>query len=172
MIVSRHLKKMQNAKWPTLIILHCTFCILHFLPVQAAAKVELPGDSVSNGRFVYEVSRLRQFDDSRLPMALAVAAAIALVAVVCYLYRRDTAELPRPLGIGIALLRFVALAGLFVFFLGIERRTTREIVHNSQVAVLVDASQSMGLSDNEEAEAPTTRIAEVTAALAHTPLIA
>ncbi|HEY3393221.1 MAG TPA: hypothetical protein VGK58_10960 [Lacipirellulaceae bacterium] len=118
------------------------------------------------------MSRLRQFDDSRLPMALAVAAAIALVAVVWYLYRRDTAELPRPLGVGIALLRFVTLAGLFVFFLGIERRTTREIVHNSQVAVLVDASQSMGLSDNEEAGAPTTRIAEVTAALADTPLIA
>jgi hypothetical protein len=121
---------------------------------------------------VYEVSRLRQFDDGRLPMALAVAAAIALVAVVWYLYRRDTAELPRSLGVGIALLRLVALAGLFVFFLGIERRTTREIVHNSQVAVLVDASQSMGLSDNEAAANPTTRIAEVSAALSELPIIA
>ena len=51
--------------------------------------------------------------------------------------------------IGVMLLRCVALAGLFVFFLGIERRTTSEVVHNSQVAVLVDVSQSMGLSENE-----------------------
>jgi hypothetical protein len=182
MIVSRHLKKMQNAKckmqnakWPALYILHCTFCILQFPAYCQAAETvasDSPGATASNGRYVYEVSRLRQFDDSRLPMALSVAAAIALVAVVWYLYRRDTAELARPLGVGIALLRLVALAGLFVFFLGIERRTTREIVHNSQVAVLVDASQSMGLSDNEESEAPITRIAEVTATLADTPLIA
>ena len=48
------------------------------------------------------------------------------------------------------LLRCVALAGLLVFFLGIERRTTTEVVHNSQVAVLVDVSQSMGLSDSDE----------------------
>ena len=50
------------------------------------------------------------------------------------------------------LLRFVALAGLLVFFLGIERRTTREVVHNSQVAVLVDVSQSMGLSEDDNAD--------------------
>ncbi|HEX2475796.1 MAG TPA: vWA domain-containing protein [Lacipirellulaceae bacterium] len=104
-------------------------------------------------------------------MALAAAAAIGLVAVVWYLYRRDTVELSRPVGVGIAALRLVALAGLFVFFLGIERRTTREIVHNSQVAVVIDASQSMGLSDNEDATAPTTRISEVTGALSDSPLI-
>jgi hypothetical protein len=167
---------MQNAKWPALIILHLSFCILHSLPdcCQAAPTnaAEPQSAGISGDRYVYEVSRLRQFDDSRLPMALSVAAVIALVAVVWYLYRRDTAELARPLGVGIALLRLVALAGLFVFFLGIERRTTREIVHNSQVAVLVDASQSMGLSDNEGTASPATRIAEVTAALADTPLIA
>ena len=75
---------------------------------------------------------------------------IALVAVVWYFYRRDTVELPRPRGSASLLLRFVALAGLLVFFLGIERRTTREVVHNSQVAVLVDVSQSMGLSEDDE----------------------
>ena len=65
------------------------------------------------------------------------------MALVWYLYRRDTLELPRGVGILLAVLRCVALAGLLVFFLGIERRTTREVVHNSQVAVLVDVSQSM-----------------------------
>jgi hypothetical protein len=158
------------------------FCISHFafgmlpFPSTCYAATSVPAESTStttsDGRYVYEISRLRQFDDGRLPMALMAAAAIAIVAVVWYLYRRDTAELPRPIGSGIAVLRLVALAGLFVFFLGIERRTTREIVHNSQVAVLVDVSQSMGLTDNDDAAAATTRIAEVTATLADSPLIA
>jgi hypothetical protein len=59
-----------------------------------------------------------------------------------------------------------------VFFLGIERRTTREVVHNSQVAVLVDVSQSMGLSENETATDPTdSRIKTVVEALQKSSLI-
>ncbi len=52
------------------------------------------------------------FDDERLPAALIAAAAIALVAVVWYLYRRDTVELARAPRFGVVLLRLVALAGL------------------------------------------------------------
>src|SRR5207253_7690850 len=114
----------------------------------------------------------QSFDDQRLPAALIAAAVIALVAVVWYLYRRDTIELPRLPRMGVILLRCVALAGLLIFFLGIERRTTREIVHNSQVAVLVDVSQSMGLSDSENtAEKGATRINAVINALSHSPLV-
>jgi hypothetical protein len=167
--------QIANCKLQILNLLRSAFCILQLLPATChAAETDLalsPSTSASDGRFVYEISRLRQFDDGRLPMALAASAAIALVAVVWYLYRRDTVELPRLVGAGIAALRLVALAGLFIFFLGIERRTTREIIHNSQVAVLIDASQSMGLSDNEETAAATTRISEVTSALADGPLI-
>jgi hypothetical protein len=137
-------------------------------------EVGVDGTSGSSGHEVYELSRLRAFDDERLPVVLLFAAAIALVAVVWYLYRRDAVELPRPVGIGVALLRTIALAGLLVFFLGIERRTTREIVHNSQVAVLLDVSQSMGLSDGDDAAAAdaSTRIAEVASLLADSPLVA
>ena len=62
----------------------------------------------------------------------------------------------------------MALAGLLVFFLGIERRTTREVVHNSQVAVLVDVSQSMGLNEGDGGEnaKPASRLDEVVATLA------
>ena len=123
-------------------------------------------------RVVYEISRLRNFDDERLPAALITAAVIALVAVVWYLYRRDTVELARVPRFGIVLLRLIALAGLLVFFLGIERRTTREVVHNSQVAVLVDVSQSMGLGEHENAtETGGTRIQAVINALANSPLV-
>ena len=75
-------------------------------------------------RVVYQISRLRNYDDERLPATLISAAVIALVAVVWYLYRRDTVELTRLPRFGIVLLRLIALAGLLVFFLGIERRTT------------------------------------------------
>ena len=101
------------------------------------------------GRIVYEFARLRDFDDLRFPLAVMAAAGAALVAVVWYLYRRDTVELSKWVGAGLATLRSVAFVGLFIFFLGIERRTTHEVVHNSQVALLVDVSQSMGLSGEE-----------------------
>src|SRR3972149_360188 len=101
------------------------------------------------GRVVYELARLRQFDNERLFALAIVAAAVGLIALVTYFYRRDTVELPKSVGAVLAVLRCVALAGLLVFFLGIERRTTREVVHHSQVAVLVDVSQSMGLAESD-----------------------
>ncbi|HEX3600862.1 MAG TPA: vWA domain-containing protein [Lacipirellulaceae bacterium] len=129
--------------------------------------------TVESERVVYDFSRLHSFDDERLPAALIIAGAIALVAVVWQLYRRDAVELTRGTRLGVMLLRCLALAGLIVFFLGIERRTTREVVHNSQVAVLVDVSQSMGLSENENsADVGGSRIKSVVEALEKSPLIA
>lgn len=126
------------------------------------------------GRIVYDLARLRDFDDPRLPIALVTVAAAAFAGLVWYLYRRDTVEMPRSVSIALFLLRCIALAGLLVFFLGIERRTTREVVHNSQVAVLVDVSQSMGLNDHAEAgdAGAANRLGEVVKALADSPLIA
>ena len=152
--------------------------ILGFLTLllfaQTAAQPTPPASSTQSGveRVVYEISRLRNFDDERLPAALIAAAVIALVAVVWYLYRRDTLELGRLPRFVVVLLRFVALAGLLIFFLGIERRTTREVVHNSQVAVLVDVSQSMALGETENAsEASRSRIQTVVQALSGSPLV-
>ena len=152
--------------------------ILSFLTLllfaQTAAQPTPPASSTQSGveRVVYEISRLRNFDDERLPAALIAAAVIALVAVVWYLYRRDTLELGRLPRFVVVLLRFVALAGLLIFFLGIERRTTREVVHNSQVAVLVDVSQSMALGETENAsEASRSRIQTVVQALSGSPLV-
>src|SRR3954468_9542901 len=121
---------------------------------------------------VYEISRLRSYDDERLPAALIIAGAIALAAVVWQLYRRDAIELARGTRIGIMFLRGLALLGLFIFFLDIERRTTREVVHNSQVAVLVDVSQSMGLSENESSTDPAaSRVKRFVEALQKSSLI-
>ncbi len=72
------------------------------------------------GQAVYEVSRLREFDDLRWPLAAIVAVVALLAAAIVYLYRRDTLELRRPVGISLALLRLVALGGLVIYFLGID----------------------------------------------------
>jgi hypothetical protein len=92
----------------------------------------LEGDQLGASRVVYELGRLREFDDLRLPVTLIALGTAAIVLLVWYLYRRDTRELPRGVGLMLAGLRFVALAGLLVFFLGIERRTSHEVVNNSQ----------------------------------------
>jgi hypothetical protein len=158
-------------------ILQFAFCMLQspvsIAQAQSKSVAEPSTSTTTPGQMVYEISRLRAFDDPRLPVALTVAGTIALLAIVWYLYRRDTVELSLPVRIGVAVLRTIALAGLVVFFLGIERRTTSEVVHHSQVAVLVDVSQSMGLSAGESSatEAASTRMAEVNAALVDSPLL-
>lgn len=124
-------------------------------------------------RVVYDLARLQDYDDLRLPVTLIALGTAAILMLVWYLYRRDTRELSPAVGLTLAGLRFVALAGLLVYFLGIERRTTREVVHNSQVAVLVDSSQSMALSDDPgggQANAQ-SRTDEVVAALKDMPLL-
>lgn len=124
--------------------------------------------AVAKERVVYELGRIEQYDNQPAALALALAVAIAIALVVGYLYRRDTVEVSRSVGATLALLRIVALGGMFVFFLGIERRATREVVHNSQVAILVDVSQSMGLADGDQSSGVTgpSRLDAVVDALA------
>ena len=87
--------------------MHCTYCCF----AQAAGHSDRRRDSApaparpATERVVYEISRLRAFDDERLPVALIAAGAIALVAIVWYLYRRDAVELSRGPRFGVVLLR-------------------------------------------------------------------
>jgi hypothetical protein len=142
--------------------------------VIAASFLFAQSTSGTPGQVVYELSRLRDFDDLRLPVALGVVLVTLLASLVWWLYRRDTVELPRRTGFILAILRLIAFAGLVVYFLGIERRSTRDVVNNSQVAVLIDVSQSMGLpaSDDSTAGGETSRLDEIVAVLEQSPLIA
>ncbi len=79
--------------------------------------------------------------------ALLIALVAALLLGVVWIYRRDTQALPRPVAVTLATLRTLAVLGLVVFFLGPQRRSEARIVKPSQLAVLVDTSLSMGLSD-------------------------
>jgi hypothetical protein len=156
-------------------MIHAALSLILFAQTAGAPAIS-PAETTATAptaeRTAYELRRLQYFDDERLPIALIVIAVVLLVAIVWYLYRRDTIELPTWPKVGVMLLRSVALVGLLIFFLGIERRTTREIVHNSQVAVLIDVSQSMGLGETENsADKADTRLNAVVNALSNSPLI-
>jgi hypothetical protein len=103
-------------------------------PISLFAQAAGAGDKPSAaGRVVYELARLQAFDDERLPLVLIAAAAIAIVALVWYVYRRDAVELSRPMRVGVALLRCVALAGLLCSFWASSgaRRPRWYITHKS-----------------------------------------
>lgn len=93
---------------------------------------------------------------------LLLLAGIVLVLVFSIaIYRRDVQSLPRPIAVLLLSLRLLVLAGLVVFFLGPEKRSEARIVKPSRLAVLVDTSLSMGLSDLGEDLPPRQRVETV-----------
>lgn len=113
----------------------------------------------------YRLSRVAAMDQWWHWLLLAAAVLLVLV-YVAWMYRRDGVELPRGTTILLALLRLGAFAGILLFFLQLEKRSDREVTRPSRVAVLVDTSQSMGLSDAapEGSPQPPSRQAQVIAA--------
>jgi len=83
-----------------------------------------------------------------------VVAGLGVAAFVIWTYRRDAAELPRPVRVGLACLRLGALAAVAVALVDLERTAEHEIVFPSRVAVLVDTSGSMALTDDAAAADP------------------
>ena len=67
-----------------------------------------------------------------------------------WLYRRDTRTLARPTAFLLTLLRVFAIGMVVLFMLGLERRTESRSIKDSRVAVLVDTSLSMALTDKDE----------------------
>ncbi len=86
----------------------------------------------------------------------AILAVLATVAVVVWLSRRDTTDVARPLRAWLTLLRLSAVAAVLVALIDIERISEHEISLPSRVAVVVDASASMGITD-EATGASTSR---------------
>lgn len=92
------------------------------------------------------------------------AIAIFVVALLTYLcvqlYRRDTTELRPGVRMALIALRLTVLASLVFFFLGLQRRAQQRVTRPSEVAILVDTSQSMSLAEsNDPGAAPLTRSA-------------
>jgi hypothetical protein len=121
----------------------------------------------------YEFARIREASDPRLMLVAVVLVTLGILLGVGLLYRRDTQELSVGMRWGLLLLRCTALAGLLFFFLDLQKRTTREIIADGEVVVLVDVSQSMGITD-EPLIGPgesSARYERVAAALGESPLL-
>lgn len=108
-------------------------------------------------------------------LALVIAMVVTFVG---WLYRRDCAEISRPRAWGLLLLRLLALGGVFVFFMQLERRTERTLTKTSRVIVLADVSQSMAIRDagvnassqGFDPKGP-SRTEEMTKLITETPLV-
>ncbi|MGI9458320.1 MAG: hypothetical protein ACR2NU_17300, partial [Aeoliella sp.] len=101
------------------------------------------------GESVYEFARLESLRDSGSTVIALLAGLLALLAFVWLVYRREARTVSMPKATLLALLRTVAVAGLVAFFLGLEKRSSSELVEPSRVVVLVDTSLSMNLPANE-----------------------
>jgi hypothetical protein len=124
------------------------------------------------GRITYDWARFQSYTERwhYLVLGLVVAAFVAFVVVM---YRRDSVELRPGRGIFLAALRIIALLGVLAYYGNLERRTERQVTHNSRVVVLVDTSLSMGLHDTDSSSVPATptRLEQVAAALRGDALI-
>jgi hypothetical protein len=126
----------------------------------------------AGGVVSYRWGRLDSFDDPRLLWAIVAAAAALAVAFVAGMYRRESVSVPAPAAVALGALRLAALAGAIVFFLEPLKRADEQVVTESQVAVLVDASQSMAVEDETIAgRVGATRSATALAALSPGGLI-
>lgn len=94
---------------------------------------------------VYEFSRSTMLDGWWAWAAVFVVLAAAIWFCVHW-YRRDVAELSRPIRWTLLGLRLATVIAIVFFFFDLQRRTERLITRPSEVVVLVDTSQSMSLA--------------------------
>ena len=106
-------------------------------------------------RTTYDFEQLQSFTERWHYLLLALVCA-AIVAFVGYMYRRDSVELRRGVGVVLLGLRLIALLGLLAYYGNLEKRTERKVIHNSRAIVLVDTSLSMGLHDSDSSSVPAT----------------
>jgi hypothetical protein len=127
---------------------------------------------VAQTRTTFEFARLQTYTERWHYLVLVVVCAL-IVAFCVWMYRRDSVELRRGVGALLLALRLAALVGLLAFYLQLEKRTERKVVHNSRVLVLVDTSLSMGLHDATGSSVPATpnRLEQVVAVLSDGRLV-
>ncbi len=106
------------------------------LPSPLWAEAEAP-------RIHFEWARIQSNVDWILP----VAACVLFLLYVRLMYQKDSRELPAWLGWVLTLFRSAVFLALLVLYLDPTWRTEREVIHPSRVAVLVDTSLSMGMTD-------------------------
>ena len=92
---------------------------------------------------------------------------LLIASYVVFWYRRDSQELPKALGWSLLGLRLLAIIGILVFFLDLQKRSEQILTRPSKVAVLVDTSLSMTMPQSDDdnvlggQDTATSRIAAV-----------
>lgn len=99
---------------------------------------------MSSREIIYEFARVANLEGWWIWTLLIVGLAAAMAAVIKF-YRRDAQELSKPIRWSLVGLRVVTVLALVFFFLELQRRTQRLVTRPSEIAVLVDTSQSMSL---------------------------
>ncbi len=124
---------------------------------------DTPASTLGNAReVIYEFARANTLEGWWI-WALMIGALSALLYVCVRFYIRDVTELPRPIRLALITLRFATILGLVFFFFDLQRRTQRLVTRPSEVAVLVDISQSMSLPSGTQAgvKSRTERVEEI-----------
>ncbi|XZE21636.1 hypothetical protein SH449x_001540 [Pirellulaceae bacterium SH449] len=75
---------------------------------------------------------------------------LLIASYATYWYRRDSQELPKALGWSLLALRLLAIAGILVFFLDLQKRSEQILTRPSKLAVLVDTSLSMTMPQADD----------------------
>lgn len=102
---------------------------------------------------------------------------LLIASYVVFWYRRDSQELPKALGWCLLGLRLLAIVGILVFFLDLQKRSEQILTRPSKVAVLVDTSLSMTMPQIDEdsrlgmQDTAATRIASVHELFKTSPLL-
>ena len=102
---------------------------------------------------------------------VCILAVVSFLAVVVFVYRRESTNISRGLAILLASLRTIALTGILLFVLNPMLRSETRITKNSRLAVLVDTSLSMGLKDSSDGAEFPRRIDQVISAFQSSPSI-
>lgn len=125
-----------------------------------------------NSRIFYQWMRIEQMDQWVHWFALACVL-VLLASYVVFWYRRDWKELPRGIGWTLLMLRLFALLGILFFFLDLQKRTEQQVTRPSKLAVLVDTSLSMTMpqTDDESADAQTSRIGAIQQLFKSSPVL-
>ncbi|TWU55319.1 VWA domain-containing protein [Rubripirellula reticaptiva] len=95
-------------------------------------------------QIVYEFARASTLEGWWV-WALLIAALSAVLWICVRYYRRDVAELSGAIRAVLVGLRIATVVALVFFFFDLQRRAQRMVTRPSEVAVLVDVSQSMSL---------------------------
>ncbi len=110
-------------------------------------------DSTGSSQIVYEFARANAME-GWWAWALFTSALAGLLYVCIRFYRRDVKEMPTPVRIVLICLRLTTILALVFFFFDLQRRTQRMITRSSEVAILVDTSQSMSLPTGTDSSTP------------------